>query len=491
MKKFYILPLACAIAALTACSPAPVKQEIIIPQTPQPAPQPLVLRKVEPETSAPHYHLNPRNYEQPLNPIIVQQIREALTPKIINPATGEVVTRLPLIVPVDATAQTTAVAATVNTDGSLNATDANQAMQAQASAANTPATPVTSNSTAANSVPATLATDSNGIPVAEPQDTQAALLKIDPALKLDDQAVASLAASQAQMNNTQATSPQSVPAASPDNTQTGTNGASVDSSATATQPSAATINATTDTQAASATATPDSATTTPIGTSPVAASNAAIGNITTSNTAKILIPIHQQQMIKTPSMPAPSDETLDVTEIDKDITLLEGKARHYPTYFKDKYERWKAEKKIKQITQRLDQIAVDPRASYDLLLRAMKAHVLARNMDAGPDSAFKSAVYFQRLLKLKPADPETSFWYGFSLGEGGGFRESISHLDTAVKAEYQEAYLALAHSYLQMDDKKNALTVLNNYKIKYPDEATETDQLIAEIQAGKRYSMWQ
>ena len=481
MKKFYILPLACAIAALTACSPAPVKQEIIIPQTPQPAPQPLVLRKVEPETSAPHYHLNPRNYEQPLNPIIVQQIREALTPKIINPATGEVVTRLPLIVPVDANAQATAVATTDNTNGSLNAADANQSTQTQASAANTPATPVTSNGTAANSAPATLATDSNGIPVAEPQDTQAALFKIDPALKLDDQAVASLAASQAQMNNTQAPSPQAAPATSPDNTQTATNSASVDSNATATQPGAATTNATTDTLSANATASPDSTSATPVGTSPVAA----------SNTAKILIPIHQQQMIKTPSMPAPSDETLDVTEIDKDITLLEGKARHYPTYFKDKYERWKAEKKIKQITQRLDQIAVDPRASYDLLLRAMKAHVLARNMDAGPDSAFKSAVYFQRLLKLKPADPETSFWYGFSLGEGGGFRESISHLDTAVKADYQEAYLALAHSYLQMDDKKNALTVLNNYKIKYPDEATETDQLIAEIQAGKRYSIWQ
>ena len=482
MKKFYILPLACAIAALTACSPAPVKQEIIIPQTPQPAPQPLVLRKVEPETSAPHYHLNPRNYEQPLNPIIVQQIREALTPKIINPATGEVVTRLPLIVPVDANAQLTAVPATNNANSSLNAADPNQSTQAQASAANTPATLVTSNGTSGNGTSATLATDSNGIPVAEPQDTQAALLKIDPALKLDDQAVASLAASQAQMNNTQAPSTQAVPATSPDNTQAATNSASVDSNATATQPSAATIDATTTgTQSANATASPDTTSATPVSTAPVAA----------SNTAKILIPIHQQQIVKTPSMPAPSDETLDVTEIDKDITLLEGKARHYPTYFKDKYERWKAEKKIKQITQRLDQIAVDPRASYDLLLRAMKAHVLARNMDAGPDSAFKSAVYFQRLLKLKPADPETSFWYGFSLGEGGGFRESISHLDTAVKADYQEAYLALAHSYLQLDDKKNALTVLNNYKIKYPDEATETDQLIAEIQAGKRYSIWQ
>lgn len=479
MKNFYILPLACAIAALSACSPAPVKQEIIIPVTPQPAPQPLVLRKVEPETSAPHYPLNPRNYKQPLNPVIVQQIREALTPKIINPATGEVVTRLPLRVPEDAAVinqnTTTAVA---NSSNSLNTADSSQAQSQNlptttnnsADNANVTAANLANSSTStANGTASSLPTDSNGLPVAEPQDTQAALFKIDPALKLDEQAVASLVASQSQAAATPATS-------TADNTAAVTTDAAPTSNTT--DPAANPANTEVTAQTVASPAVDATTAITPV-------------QIAASTTPKILIPIHQQQMNKSAGMPAPSNATLDVTEMDKDITLIEGKARHYPTYFKDKYERWKAEKKIKLLTQQLDLLAVDPRASYEVLLRAMKAHVLARNMDTGPDSAFKSAVYFQRLLKLKPADPETSFWYGFSLGEGGGFRESISHLDTAVKAEYQEAYLALAHSYLQMEDKKNALTVLSNYKIKYPDETIKTDQLIAEIQAGKRYSIWQ
>ncbi|RYY78107.1 MAG: hypothetical protein EOO69_12110 [Moraxellaceae bacterium] len=468
MKNFYILPLAGAIAALTACTPAPVKQEII-PLPPVPVAQPVVLRKVDPETSAPHYHLNPKNYEQPLNPIIVQEIREALTPKIINPATGEVVTRLPLLVPVDpiTASQNTATATTngnaSNVASAPTATDLNAADPLQVTPAPNQAT---SANTATDPTTAAMTTDSTGAPVAAAQDTQAALLKIDSSLILNDQAVANIAASQNQtapVINAAVTTP-----------AVAISTANIDTNSTAALDSDILDNKASDSNSAAPAANPV--------VIPATVANAP---------AKILIPIHQQQMVKTVGTPAPSNEMLDVTEIDKDITLLEGKARHYPTYFKDKLERWKAEKQIKALTKRLDLMAVDPRASYELLLRAMKSHVLARNMDAGPDSAFKSAVYFQRLLKLKPADPETSFWYGFSLGEGGGFRESIPHLDIAVKADYQEAYLALAHSYLQMEDKKNALTVLNNYKIKYPDDTPQTDQLIAEIQAGKRYSIWQ
>ena len=66
----------------------------------------------------------------------------------------------------------------------------------------------------------------------------------------------------------------------------------------------------------------------------------------------------------------------------------------------------------------------------------------------------------------------------------------MPYLNKALKADYQEAYLALANSYLQMEDKKNALTMLNNYKIKYPDEAGRTDKLIDEINAGQRFTVW-
>lgn len=451
MKKFYLLPLTCAMAALSACSPAPVKQEIVVAPVLAPTPAPVVLRKVEPESTAPHYRLNPKNYQAPLNVLLVEQIKEALTPKVVDASTGAVVSRLPLRIPGQPVVNPALITPSVATTTALGATQPT-----------IPALPIGTESTtnnAANTIPAgqsdTQLTGAGTTAVAPPekQNTEQALLEIDPSLKLDEQALAALATTQNASAQNAAANPVPVTTA-------------------ATSPDATTPPAI-DTTTANANLAPVA----------VAAIPAEL--------PKIMIPVHDQQVSGGALRPAPSSDQLDVTQLDKDILLIEGKARHYPTYFTDRLERSKAERKIKEITQRLDIIAVDPRASYDVLLRAMKSHVLARNMDAGPDSAFKSAVYFQRLLKMRPNDPETSFWYGFSLGEGGGFRESIPHLNNAVKAEYQEAYLSLAHSYLQMEDKTNALTMLNNYKIKFPTDATRTDQLISEIQAGKRYSIWQ
>ena len=424
MKKFNLTSLACAITLVSACSSMPTKQEVVL--EPQPVAAPLVLQRVEAETSAPHYRLNPKSYFSPLNPILVKEITDALTPKIINKTTGEIVSKLPIEVPQPAIVPN-------SIDASQNAiTTPTDNTTANATGAVLP--PTSNDSVMTNQLPLDDQTNTK-------QDLKSALLKIDPSLKLEDQ---QLVAIQTQVNSPSPTAAVANEAGSSDTSN-----------------------------------------------SALAPQSQAIADSTLNqDSARIIIPIHNQLAIKGMSTPAPSDEKIDVTEIDKDLILLEGKARHYPAYFKNRIERYKAEKKIKQLTEKLDVLAVDPRASYDILLRAMKAQVLSRNMDVGGDAAFKSAVYFQRLLKLKPADPETSFWYGFTLGEGGGFKESIPHLDVAVKADYQEAYLSLADSYLQMDHRKDALTMLNNYKIKYPNDVQNTDRLIADIQEGKRYSIW-
>lgn len=184
-------------------------------------------------------------------------------------------------------------------------------------------------------------------------------------------------------------------------------------------------------------------------------------------------------------------DKINVADLDRDLVYLEGKARHYAPVFTDKPERKQAEVKAKNLAKKLNEYAADPQASYDVLLRAMKANVIARNMDVGTNAAEKSIQYFERLFKLKPKDPETSYWYGFSLAEGGGFQESIVHLNVAIKAQYQEAYLALANTYLLQGKKKNAIDTLNTYKAKYSAEAKQTDRLIAQIKDGSRYAIWQ
>ncbi|HAK15115.1 MAG TPA: hypothetical protein DCM65_02335 [Acinetobacter junii] len=185
------------------------------------------------------------------------------------------------------------------------------------------------------------------------------------------------------------------------------------------------------------------------------------------------------------------ENEIDVTEIDDFLQLVEGKARHYPPRFTERQERKGYEVKLKEITHKLDALAEKPNASMDILTRAFKASVMARNLDLGTAYTSKSLTYAQRILAINPNDPETNFWFGFGLSEGGGQREAIPYLDKAIKGGVQEAYLSAANNFLWLEQKKNALQTLKNYKINYPDEAEVVDRLIQEVESGKRWNMWQ
>lgn len=185
------------------------------------------------------------------------------------------------------------------------------------------------------------------------------------------------------------------------------------------------------------------------------------------------------------------DNQVDVTEIDDFLQLVEGKARHYPPRFTERKERRGFEHKLKLVTSELDSLAADPDASFDVLLRAFKASVMARNLDLGSAYTTKSLNYAQRILKVNPNDPEVNFWFGFSLSEGGGHKEAIPYLDKAIKAGVQEAYLSAANNYIAMEQKRNAVQTLKNYKVKYPQEAQVVDRLIQEIEQKGRWNVWQ
>ena len=212
---------------------------------------------------------------------------------------------------------------------------------------------------------------------------------------------------------------------------------------------------------------------------------------TTLDVNKLIIPTtdHKQRNMKYAVLAG--DNEVDITEIDDFLQLAEGKARHYPPRFTERQERKGYEVKLREITQKLDALAEKPNASLDVLTRAFKASVMARNMDLGTAYTTKSLNYAQRILAISPNDPETNFWFGFGLSEGGGQREAIPYLDKAMKGGVQEAYLSATNNYLWLEQKKNAIQTLKNYKINYPDEAEVVDQLIKEVEAGKRWNVWQ
>lgn len=185
------------------------------------------------------------------------------------------------------------------------------------------------------------------------------------------------------------------------------------------------------------------------------------------------------------------DNEVDITEIDDFLQLVEGKARHYPPRFTERQERKGFELKLKEVTQQLDTLASKDNASFDVLVRAFKASVMARNLDLGSVYTTKSLAYAQRILKINQEDPEANFWFGFALSEGGGQREAMPYLDKAMKSGVQEAYLATANNYIAMEQKKNAVQTLKNYKLKYPQEAEVADRLINEIEKQGRWNVWQ
>jgi len=206
---------------------------------------------------------------------------------------------------------------------------------------------------------------------------------------------------------------------------------------------------------------------------------------------KLIIPSvdNNQRSLKFAALAGENE--IDVTEIDDFLQMVEGKARHYPPRFSERQERKGFEAKLKDLTQRLDTLATKDNASFDVLIRAFKASVMARNLDLGSVYTTKSLNYAQRILKINPNDAEANFWFGFGLSEGGGQREAIPYLDKAMKAGVQEAYLSAANNYIAMEQKKNAVQTLKNYKIKYPQEAEVADRLIAEIEKQGRWNVWQ
>lgn len=212
---------------------------------------------------------------------------------------------------------------------------------------------------------------------------------------------------------------------------------------------------------------------------------------TTLEVNKLIVPTTDQKQRNMKYAVLAGDNEVDVTEIDDFLQLVEGKARHYPPRFTERQERKGYEAKLREITQKLDDLAEKPNASLDVLTRAFKASVMARNMDLGTAYTTKSLNYAQRILAISPNDPETNFWFGFGLSEGGGQREAIPYLDKAIKGGVQEAYLSAANNYLWLEQKKNAIQTLKNYKINYPDEAEVADQLIKEVESGKRWNVWQ
>jgi tetratricopeptide (TPR) repeat protein len=180
---------------------------------------------------------------------------------------------------------------------------------------------------------------------------------------------------------------------------------------------------------------------------------------------------------------------LDVTDIDRRLNALLKVAGHYPPNIPGRRDRYMAEQDASELVKALDPYAVIPNASAEVLLRAVKANQVARNLDTGMDAALKAGVYMRRLIALMPAHPEVNYWYGTMLAEGGGMKEGIPYLNKAIKSGYAEAYLPLAQAYLSLEKKQDALKTLQSYRATQKDDPSQAESLIAKVESGGS-SIW-
>lgn len=195
------------------------------------------------------------------------------------------------------------------------------------------------------------------------------------------------------------------------------------------------------------------------------------------------------QVTPEPSNSADPSSMIDVGELDALIAYLVENAGNYPPRFADRRERSLAEAETRQMIAALDPLVVQPNASFDLLIRAVKLNQVARNLDIGMQSAVKAGVYMRRAIALRPNDPMASYWFGTMLTEGGGIKEGIPHLNRAAQAGYKKAYLPLAQAYLHLDQRPNALSALESYGVAVPEQQAMTNLLIEQVKAGKN-SIW-
>ena len=115
------------------------------------------------------------------------------------------------------------------------------------------------------------------------------------------------------------------------------------------------------------------------------------------DTNKLIIPTVNSKDRQLKFAVLAGDNEVDITEIDDFLQLVEGKARHYPPRFTERQERKGFELKLKEVTQQLDTLASKDNASFDVLVRAFKASVMARNLDLGSVYTTKSLAYAQRI----------------------------------------------------------------------------------------------
>ncbi len=181
-------------------------------------------------------------------------------------------------------------------------------------------------------------------------------------------------------------------------------------------------------------------------------------------------------------------KVIDSTMIDDFLTEISPNARHYPPNFPNRTAQHVTRENLKHLSQWIEPYASAKDASIEVLLRAAKINIMARNLDLGSDYSLRASNHLSKALKLNPKHEEANFLYGMMLSEGGAFKEGKKYLDIAANLGYLEAEQSLAQADLLTDNPTGAIARLQRLSLAHPQHPQLAKQL--EIAQNGGYYIW-
>jgi len=233
--------------------------------------------------------------------------------------------------------------------------------------------------------------------------------------------------------------------------------------------------------------TPTIITTPTVATTPTIITPPSLSTIpTTTLPISAIPPLPQPVIIEDPLVT--QIKATDRSDIEARINLMGKYARHYPVRFDNVHARRGAEAEIKDLLNVVNPIAQNPKATHNELVQGFKVNGMARNLDVGSNTTTNADIFIRRALKLEPKNPETNYWFGVLLTEGGGMKEGIPYLNKAAISKYSEAHLSLANAYLGLGKHLLALASLKKYQGLVPNDLRIPDMIEAVKQ--DKASIW-
>ncbi len=192
----------------------------------------------------------------------------------------------------------------------------------------------------------------------------------------------------------------------------------------------------------------------------------------------------------------PDTLLLDTARFDRALADLARHAQNYPPRFEDEDERGRAKADLERLGAAIARVTAPREGPEDdaadteegllkeNLLRAGRLWAIGHNLDIETASKRALAAY-ERLLDLDPDHAEGHFQFGAFLGGTAVYqRRAVTHLERAVELGHDGARRALGITYLMLGEQEEALTHLEEYARRFPQD-DRVKQLIAAIREGR------